>query len=199
MPVQGFCCTFTLWAKLLAFLACECNSLGAMNEDNTRSSRPDAPPAGGAADDHLPTTRLPPVSAPPVHGRSGRPGSLPPSAPLGPTAEVDPPEPQPLPRARASRAASSWQGIFASLFARVAVRDERAFRRRVGSASVVLGFGLAVVGLVLGLRGATANASFAPVVTASLIVARALAGLGMLAFGVTLLRIGERLLLGKRE
>jgi len=58
------------------------------------------------------------------------------------------------------------------------------------------GRGLAIAGLVLGLHGAPLDASLAPVVTASLVVARALAGLGMLILGLALFRLGERLLLG---
>jgi hypothetical protein len=71
-------------------------------------------------------------------------------------------------------------------------------RRRIGAASGVLGLFFVVLGLVLGLRGAP-GASQAPVVIASLVLARALMCLGMLGLGVGLMRFGARLLLDESK
>lgn len=169
-----------------------------MNQSDTRSSGPDSPLPGGAADDHLPTTRLPPVSAPPVRSRSVRPGSL---SPAGALPDLDPARPQSLPYRRSSRLAPWGESLFAFLFRRQADRqamatpplDERIVRQRAGFATVAIGLALAVLGVALGLRGAPST-PLAPVVTASLILARALAGLGTLALGLTVVRLGDRLL-----
>jgi hypothetical protein len=69
----------------------------------------------------------------------------------------------------------------------------------MGWASGVFGFALAIVGLALSLRAAHADASVVPVVAAAFVVARALTGLGVLAFGLSLMHLGERLLLGDRR
>jgi hypothetical protein len=70
-------------------------------------------------------------------------------------------------------------------------------RRQAGIFSMVIGLILVVFGVALGLRGAPTGSSFDPVVVAALVVARALAGLGVLALGMWLLRFGERLLAEK--
>jgi hypothetical protein len=175
-----------------------------MNEGDNKSSTPDAPPAATAADDHLPTTRLPPVSAPPVHSRSGRPGSLPPAAhPPMPSSDADPARPQSLPYRRPSRIVPLAKSLLASLFWRQTERqptarpppplEARIVRQRAGFASIAIGFVFAIFGVALGLRTAP-GAPLAPVVTASLVLAHALAGLGMVALGLTLIRLGQRLL-----
>ncbi|MDP9001019.1 MAG: hypothetical protein M3O46_13000, partial [Myxococcota bacterium] len=71
--------------------------------------------------------------------------------------------------------------------------EARIVRQRAGFASVAIGFVFAIVGVALGVRTAP-GAPLAPVVTASLVLAHALAGLGMVALGLTIVRLGQRLL-----
>jgi hypothetical protein len=72
-----------------------------------------------------------------------------------------------------------------------------ALRRRLGIMSTAVGLILVVFGVALGLRGAPASSALEPVIVGAQVIARALAGLGMLVFGTWLLRLGERLLLEK--
>jgi hypothetical protein len=64
--------------------------------------------------------------------------------------------------------------------------------------STVIGLTLVVLGIAQGLRSVPVNSTVEPVVIASLVIARALAGLGMVILGVWFLRLGERLALGKQ-
>ena len=66
--------------------------------------------------------------------------------------------------------------------------------RLLGGVAAALGFAFAIAGLVMALRGAPLERSVAPVVIASLVLARALAGTAMVGFGWGLLRLSERLL-----
>jgi hypothetical protein len=70
-------------------------------------------------------------------------------------------------------------------------------QRQFGYLSATVGPALAIAGLLVGLCAAPSDAAMAPAVIASMVLARAMAGLGMVAFGVALMRLGERLLLGK--
>ncbi len=167
-----------------------------MNEANPRSG-PNAPEiagghAPGAPDEHLPTTRLPPVTSPPL-GRSGRPASpLSPSTPLAPTVEKEPPHSQPRPSSAPSRAPTP---------AERAAQEERLLRRWIGVGCAVLGLALAVaglaVGLIIGIWGVSASESPGVAAGAALVVTRGVIVLGMLAFGSGLIFFATRLLLGR--
>jgi len=71
--------------------------------------------------------------------------------------------------------------------------------QRIGLLTISFGIVLAVAGIAVALRSASLSATVAPVVTASLVIARALAGLALVGFGVALMRLGERLLLSKPD
>jgi hypothetical protein len=173
----------------------------AMSEANARSGPSPAETPGGHAaeahDEHLPTTRLPPISSPPV-SRSGRPGSplAPPSPPasFGTALEREPPSSQP----RSSPLAPSAIGL-----ADRGTRDEvQQLRRLIGVACAGLGLALGVAGLAVGLivgiwGGFSAEGFPAPAVAVALVVTRGAIVLGMLAFGCGLLFFGTRLLLGR--
>ncbi|MGA7121593.1 MAG: hypothetical protein WBY94_15920 [Polyangiaceae bacterium] len=172
-----------------------------MSEANARSGPSPAETLGGHAaeahDEHLPTTRLPPISSPPV-SRSGRPGSplAPPSPPasFGTAFEREPPSSQP----RSSPLAPSAIGL-----ADRGTRDElQQLRRLIGVACAGLGLALGVAGLAVGLivgiwGGLSAESLPAPAVAVALVVTRGTIVLGMLAFGCGLLFFGTRLLLGR--
>jgi hypothetical protein len=179
---------------------------------------PSASDAPAEREDHLPTTRLPPISPPPGGGR--RTASAPPSGSLAPAAEGDPPQLEAPLHQGSRKRGSLWQTVraFFGVQMRIAprstatwtreppverplqrtivdpMRHARTVRRQVGSASAILGLALAVAGLVIALRGIPADESLAPVVMAALIVARAFASLAVVAFGFGLIRLGERLL-----
>ncbi|MGA2451296.1 MAG: hypothetical protein ABTD50_21770 [Polyangiaceae bacterium] len=150
-------------------------------------------------DEHLPTTKLPPLPAPPpMVRRSGAPppygASSPPLGAQGLDATV--PVPSPL------GAPGSWWRDMASMVARQAGAASRGadvtmVEKSVGA--VCGGFGLALFFLALGvgLRGVPPEVSNQPTVVAASIVARAAMACGMLAFGFGLLRICERLLSGR--
>ena len=186
----------------------------------------DAAASAGSADEHLPTTRLPPLPAPPAPSSTRAAGATASGAPPPPASRPSvPPSTRPseppvsLPLTRAPRVWRHWTDSLVLLFrgsksrhdmvvaaprnaAEVAgpsPHDEAslALRRRLGVVSTAVGLVLVVCGVALGLRGVPVNSSLEPVVVGALIVARALAGLGVLAFGTWLLRLGERLLLEK--
>ena len=167
-----------------------------MNEANPRSG-PNAPEiagghAAGAPDEHLPTTRLPPVTSPPV-GRSGRPSSpLSPSTPFAPTLEREPPHSQPRPSSAPS---------LAPTLAERAAQEERLLRRLIGVGCAVLGLALAVmglaVGLIIGIWGVSWSESPGAAAAVALVVTRGAIALGMLAFGCGLIFFATHLLLGR--
>ncbi len=76
--------------------------------------------------------------------------------------------------------------------------DPSVVERSVGA--ICGGFGLALFFLALGvgLRSPPSEVASQPVVVAATVIARAAISCGMLVFGLGLLRIGERLLAGRR-
>ncbi len=172
-----------------------------MNEANARvagASGTEAPAPG--TEDHLLTTRLPAVSAPPV-SRSVRPSSAPlsPSTPLAPTVESEPPQettsvlsPGPGVRGGQREAPLSPEAR--------AAREQRFVRLTIGGTSAGLGLALALsglmIGLIVGLRGGSTEDAAAASVAAAVIVTRGFVALGMLAFGSALMLFAAMLLLG---
>ncbi len=171
-----------------------------MNEANARSGPSPAETNGGhlagAHDEHLPTTRLPPISSPPV-SRSGRPGAplAPPSPPasFGTALDREPPSSQPY----SSPIAPGALGL-----ADPGTGEEQRLRRLIGGACAVLGLALGIAGLAVGLvvgiwGGISAEGSPATAVAVALVVTRGTIVMGMLAFGCGLLFFGTRLILGR--
>jgi hypothetical protein len=149
------------------------------------------------AEEILPATRLPPISVPPMHGDGGRPASV---APQG---SYPPPS---IPRGAGVRTFLRWKALVGSFFtARPSQSGTTATPlaldnhvvQRLGLLSICFGIVVAVAGVAVALRSASMANAVAPVIAASLIISRALAGLGLVAFGVGLMRLGERLLLSK--
>jgi hypothetical protein len=155
-----------------------------------------------AADDHLPTTRLPPLPAPPSQspGRgaaTGSPSGGPPPPPSRPSLPASEP-PVSLPMTRGPRLWRHWTDAFASLFHGPGSDVRTHAGHPMAFVSTVIGLTLVVLGIAQGLRSVPVSSTFEPVVIASLVIARALAGLGMVILGVWFLRLGERLALGKQ-
>ncbi|HLK37663.1 MAG TPA: hypothetical protein VKU41_12975 [Polyangiaceae bacterium] len=95
---------------------------------------------------------------------------------------------------------SWWKGFLESSFPPPAVpapAGERTTRRRIGSACAVLSLAVVVCALAIGLHGAPPLSPRPPVIDAAIVIARAIMGLGMLGVGLSLLRIGEHLLLSR--
>ncbi len=156
------------------------------------SSAPESVGAASPPEEHLPTTRLPPVSSPPV-SRSPRPGTTSSaSAPLAPALGKEAPPSEPRPSFLPARTLTG---------AEKAANQVQRMRQAIGVACAGLGLGLAlsglVVGLLVGLRGISTDASTAAAVDVALIVTRGAIVWGMLAFGCGLIFFAARLLLGR--
>ncbi|MDP9148326.1 MAG: hypothetical protein M3O36_00075 [Myxococcota bacterium] len=152
------------------------------------------------AEEHLPTTRLPPIAPPP------RPRSVPPAAGPG-ESEFGPESTDELTRVRTPSYApptlprTGWSTFVASLSQRAqrigkVMRGPRAsghrdMGRAFGAASAALGGALALVALVSGMRGAPADAS--AVVAASTILGHAIVSAALLGFSLGLIFLGERI------
>jgi hypothetical protein len=140
---------------------------------------------------------LPPISVPPMHGNGGRPASVPPPGSYPPPS---------IPRGAGVQTFLRLKALVGSFFtarssepgttATPLALDNHVVQR-LGLLSICFGIVIAVAGVAVALRSASLANAVAPVVTASLIIARALAGLGLVGFGVSLMRLGERLLLSK--
>jgi len=74
---------------------------------------------------------------------------------------------------------------------------DRALEKRLGMASAGLSLVLLVFALAVGLRGAPPLSSRSPMVDAALVIAHAVVGLGLLAFGVALLCVGAQFFIGR--
>lgn len=158
--------------------------------------------ANSGRDEHLPTTKLPPLPAPPLLRRSGAPppGGVTSSSPPAASQGLDATVPALSPPLGGSQA--SWLRDMAAMVSRRGEGPSRSpdasvVGRSVGA--VCGGFGLALFFLALGvgLRSSPAEVANQPVVVAATVVARAAIACGMLAFGFGLLRMGERLLAGR--
>ncbi len=159
------------------------------------------------AEEHLPTTRLPPI-APPPRARSVPPAAGPLESTFGPEStdeltRVRTPSyaPPTLPR-------TGWSTFFARLSQRVAkVMRGRGARvashaashadlgRTLGAACAALGGALALVALVAGMRGAPSDAS--AIVAASTILGHAIVSAALLGFSLGMIFLGERMYSGR--
>jgi hypothetical protein len=177
-----------------------------MNEVRSEQQPGDDPSydAGGAErapsapDDRLATTRLPPLAPPPQKQRV-------PSTPPPPAVQLGPGVSQLYASDGMARPAMSssvqprtswWRTFLASPSAGPPLSN-RAVEKGVGMACAGLSLVLLVFGLAVGLRGAPPLSSRSPTVDAALVIAHALVGLGLLAFGAALLLIGERFFVGR--
>jgi hypothetical protein len=182
------------------------------DESSSPATEPTAqPPQSGPdpADDRLATIRvasLPPVPRPPPPpSRAPRPApSAPP--PSGQTQNGGLSEGAGVARSDSSSrpTRTSWlQSLLASTLpspGSQASSAETVRRARVAWACAVLAVALIVSALFMGLSAPPAESAFASNVVAALVIARALMSLGMLATGLTLLRMSERwLTAGRRE
>jgi hypothetical protein len=157
--------------------------------------------ANSGRDEHLPTTKLPPLPAPPpILRRSGAPppGGVTSSAPPAAQA-LDATVPAIAPPLGGSP--SFWRDVASAVSRRgegvTRGPDVSVLERSVGA--VCGGFGLALFFLALGvgLRSSPPEVASQPVVVAATVIARAAIACGMLGFGFGLLRVGERLLAGR--
>jgi hypothetical protein len=165
-----------------------------MNEAETQRDREDestvenldaARGSRGIPDDHLPTTRLPP---------------LPRSAPISPGSQG--PFSQPLGQAPQQPKSNWWRALIASTLpppdgSAVAV-DSRVVDRAVALFCAATALVLVLFALVIGLREAPAQPSISAGVAAVVVTARALLALALLALGALLLRMAERFFAGER-
>jgi hypothetical protein len=150
-----------------------------------------------APDDRMATTRLPPLAPPPQKQRV-------PSTPPPPAVQLGPGVASYASEAMARSAMpsavqprTSWlKTVFASTSVAPPLPD-RVLERRLGMACAVLALVFLVFGLAVGLRGAPPLSPRPPTIDAALVIAHALVGLGLLAFAVALLRIGERFFVGR--
>jgi hypothetical protein len=150
-----------------------------------------------APDDRMATTRLPPLAPPPQKQRV-------PSTPPPPAVQLGPGVSQLYASDAMARPAmsssvqprTSWWRTFLSSPAGQPLSN-RAVEKGLGTACAGLSLVFLVFGLAVGLRGAPPLSSRSPMVDAALVVAHALVGLGLLAFGAALLPIGARFFAGR--
>jgi hypothetical protein len=178
----------------------------AMNEANAEYLDPDLlkdaeatnqRPALSSDGDELKTTRLPPLSPPPPAVSSMPPlPSFPPPA-MTPTFTLN----EGPPRHEAEPASKpSWlRALLTSTFPppspeRAAGAKAPVSTTAAGTIFAVLGLVFAAVSLVTGLKGAPSDPTVAPIVSAALVIARALVALGAGALCFGMFRQAERLL-----
>lgn len=176
---------------------------GLINLVDDDSSR-DVQAGGPSEEDRLATSRLQAhVPPPPPSRRPAPPGGVvvpPPrqSYPMGtasPGGMLYPSEPPAaMPRT------SWWRSLIAATLApaaNAAAPEDHAERRTVLVGQICVGsaVGMAFVALIVGLRGAPAEASAA--VAVAVVAARAVLALGLLAFAYALLSMGARMLAGR--
>ncbi len=151
--------------------------------------------------DELATTRLPPVPHPP-HLPSSRPPSNAPSslAPILPPVEANAAGASPF-RPPPHTSTSWWRSLLASTsppptagMGSVLNASTSVPAHRFAAVCGAVAAGLFVVALIVGLWGAPSQIFMPPIVSAAIVIARALVGLGLLGFSVALLRMGERAL-----
>jgi hypothetical protein len=87
-----------------------------------------------------------------------------------------------------------WPGEATSVVASSSPDADR-LRRQVGTAAAAGGTLLALMGVVMALRGVPIDESLPAAVNASLLLARTAAGITMVSVGWALIRLSERLLL----
>lgn len=155
---------------------------------------PEAPTdSTNGSDEHLPTTKLPPLPAPPLAVRRSNspPGSI--ASSKGDSGESS----------QADGPTTWWQAILTSIGLRRGAggskreADAQVVERCAGAVCGAFGLALFFLALGVGLRSAPVEVSGQPLVAAATVLARAAVACGMLAFGFGLVRIGERLLVSR--
>jgi hypothetical protein len=162
--------------------------------------------AYGFAEDHLATTRLPPVPRPPP---MSRPASAPPVFPSSPstpgsspeTGVLRPPPPEVskgvLSALRPAHHRTSWWRALLQPTVPVGAlgisSPRGAVQLRLAASSLVVALIMVPVAVAVGLREPPSEWLISPAVSAAVVMARALVSLGLLAFSFVLLRIAERL------
>jgi hypothetical protein len=157
-------------------------------------------------EDHLVTTRLPPIPRPPPLARvASAPPPLhpvPPSASLAATAppsttyEGDPPQAGPSAASPADARSSWWRALLQSTRAAATQdvsRPSSAVQLRIAASSAALAVVTVPIAAIIGLRDAPSDILVPPTVSAAVVIARALVAVGLIAFSVALLQIAERL------
>jgi hypothetical protein len=166
-----------------------------LKDAEATNQRPALSPDG----DEVKTTRLPPLTPPPPAATSMPPLPSFPPPEMAPTFTVS----QVSPRYEAAPAPAtkpSWlRTLLTSTFPpsstqRNPAPDAPVKATTAGTIFAVLGLVFAVVALVTGLRGAPSDATVPPIVSAALVIARALVALGAGALSFGMFRQAERLL-----
>jgi hypothetical protein len=165
-----------------------------MNEAKTHTDREDETTVGnlgkghgarGIADDQLATTRLPPLARPPA------------SMSASPQAQLA----QPLGQLPQPPKTSWWRALIASTMppadrsSRAA--DPQAMDRAAAFVCGATALFLFLIALIIGLREAPAQPSVAASVAATIVIARVLLALAVMAIGAMFLRMAERFFTGR--
>jgi hypothetical protein len=156
-------------------------------------------------EEHLVTTRLPPIPRPPPQSRvASAPPPLHPVPSPAPAAAAAPPattyEGAP-PQAGSSAVAppdarSSWWRALLQSTRAAATQDvsspSSAVQLRIAASSAALAVVTVPIAVIIGLRDAPSDLLVPPTVSAAVVIARALVAVGLIAFSVALLQIAER-------
>jgi hypothetical protein len=167
--------------------------------------------ADSLVDDHLVTTRLPPLPRPPLPARvasappplhspvfAPAPGAAPGAGAILPPGTHPGPLPQggPSAAATADSRSSWWRALLQSTRA-AATQDvsppSSVVQVRVAASSAALAVVTIPIAMVIGLRDAPSDILVPQTVSAAVVIARALVAVGLIAFSVALLQIAERL------
>lgn len=178
---------------------------------NDSTNPPDTDQAGdsdGLTDDHLVTTQMPTVARPPVRvgsassAAAGASSSAPPRAVASSALRRDVVAAAGSTGKTAGEGSSWWRALLQSTRPNAmpdSLSDARTTRLRIAVTCVALALLWTAIALAIGLRDPPSDLLAPAIVTAAVVVARALIAVGLIAFSATLLRVAERLFAAVRD
>jgi hypothetical protein len=172
---------------------------------------PDTNEAGdsdGLTDDHLVTTQMPTVARPPVRVGSALSAAAGASSSAPPGGAASSAHPRDVVAAAGStvktagEGSSWWRALLQSTRPDAmpgALSGGSTMRLRIAIANAALALILIAVALAIGLRDPPSDLRVPAIVSAAIVVARALVAVGLMACSTTLLRVAERLFAALRD